>query len=244
MIYGGAAEAADLLGDLLAPNAEDATLNAETTAAPQQEEPTPRGNPVVLSPPVEGCEADNDEPVISSRRRRRRKRRREVPFSRELDYAAAATEASEGHVDLLNRESLQQLIKEETGKRIVKAQEVRNSTGPVQERWKLAAESELTNNFTGMGAFHESTPEELAAHGRPLPMLCVWSQAEDYYKCRACVCVATLRSWIQHSNHGLRKQNHLHCCQPSNLDEIGVGRCQSMMSRGHSSTPRFRMGRL
>jgi len=55
---------------------------------------------------------------------------------------------------------------------------------------ETAAEAELTNNFTGMGAFHESTKEELAAHGRPLPMLCVWSQAEDdsYFKCRACVC--------------------------------------------------------
>ena len=32
--------------------------------------------------------------------------------------------------------------------------------------------------------------EEIAQHRRPLPMLCVWSSAEanDYYKCRACVC--------------------------------------------------------
>ena len=41
-----------------------------------------------------------------------------------------------------------------------------------------------------MGAFHESTPDELKQHGRPLPMLIVWSahEAADYYKCRACVC--------------------------------------------------------
>ena len=108
-----------------------------------------------------------------------------------LDYVAAATveELVESvHVDALNREAMQQLIREEGVKRIVKPQEVRNSTGPTLERWKAAAEAELTNNFVGMGAVHESTPEELAAHGRPLPMLCVWSQAEDYNKCRACVC--------------------------------------------------------
>ena len=71
--------------------------------------------------------------------------------------------------------------KEEAGKRIVKAQEVKNSTGVALERWKLAAEAELTNNFTGMGAFHESTPEELAQHGKALPMLCVWSQDKDLH---------------------------------------------------------------
>ena len=109
-------------------------------------------------------------------------------FELSPDYAAAATQADGGHVDLFNREAMQQLIKEESGKRIVKAQEVRNSTGPELERWKTAAEAELSNNFVQMGAFHESTPEELAMHGRPLPMLCVWSQADDYYKCRACVC--------------------------------------------------------
>ncbi|MEC9354534.1 MAG: reverse transcriptase domain-containing protein, partial [Candidatus Thermoplasmatota archaeon] len=65
---------------------------------------------------------------------------------------------------------------------------MRNSTGPVQERWKAAAEAELTSNFVQMSAFHPSTKEELAMHGRPLPMLCVWSQLDDYMKCRACVC--------------------------------------------------------
>ena len=93
-----------------------------------------------------------------------------------------------GHVDLINREALQQLTKDELGKRIVKAQEVKASTGAELERWKLAAEAELTNNFKGLGAYHESTPEELNLHGRPLPMLCVWSQEGDLYKCRACVC--------------------------------------------------------
>ena len=76
----------------------------------------------------------------------------------------------------------------------MKAQDVRTSIGPTLERWKLAAEAELSNNFVNQGAFHQSTPEELAEwrskHGRPLPMLCVWSvaDAEAYDKCRACVC--------------------------------------------------------
>ena len=67
---------------------------------------------------------------------------------------------------------------------------MRASDGNELEGWKAAAEAELNNNFTGMGAFHESTPQERAAHGRPLPMLCVWSQVpdSDYKKCRACVC--------------------------------------------------------
>ena len=71
-----------------------------------------------------------------------------------------------------------------------KSQEVRSSMGPTLAKWKTPAEGELMNNFTKTGAFHESTPEEQTAFGRPLPMLCVWSQAEaeDYYKCGACVC--------------------------------------------------------
>ena len=107
------------------------------------------------------------------------------------DFAAAVFEASEtGHVDLIHRETIQQLVKEESGKRIVKTAEIRNSVGEDQQRWKLAAEAELTNNFNSCGAYHVSTKEELAAHGRPLPMLCVWSQEPemDYRKCRACVC--------------------------------------------------------
>ena len=62
------------------------------------------------------------------------------------------------------------------------------STGAELELWKLAAEAELTNNFKGLGAYHESTPEELNLHGRPLPMLCVWSLEGELHKCRACVC--------------------------------------------------------
>ena len=80
-------------------------------------------------------------------------------------------------------------------------QEVSRSTPVEQERWKLAAEAELTSNFLAMNAFHESTAAELAVHGKPLPMTCVWSQAGDLRKCRACVCGnfaeqdPTLQSW-------------------------------------------------
>ena len=56
------------------------------------------------------------------------------------------------------------------------------------ERWRAAAEKEMNGNFEATGAFHVSTPEERARYGRPLPMLCVWSQNGDVMKCRACIC--------------------------------------------------------
>ena len=74
------------------------------------------------------------------------------------------------------------------------------TVGKAQENWRLAAEAELSN-FLNMSAIHESTATERAAHGRPLPMTCVWSQAGDRFKCRACVCGnfaspdPELRSW-------------------------------------------------
>jgi hypothetical protein len=84
---------------------------------------------------------------------------------------------------------MQQIVKEE-GKVIVPAPQVRSSARPQLERWKLAAESELTKNFQNTGVMHKSTPEEIEQRGRLLPMLCVWSKQEfeDYAKCRACVC--------------------------------------------------------
>ena len=121
----------------------------------------------------------------------RKSRKKKTPhITPPLKYAAAAVDAQDGHVDLSNREALQQLIKEESDKRIVKPQEVKSSTGDRAERWKLAAEAELSNNFVNMGAFHVTTDAERRAFGRPLPMLCVWSVAGalDYYKCRVCVC--------------------------------------------------------
>ncbi len=64
-------------------------------------------------------------------------------------------------------------VTEESAKKLVSTKDVSASTGAIRERWKLAAEAELTNNFLKMGAFHESTSAERAAHGRPLPMMCV-----------------------------------------------------------------------
>ena len=80
------------------------------------------------------------------------------------------------------------VVKEESSKRIVPAGEVRNATGKDLERWKLAAEKELHDNFRKLGAFHTSTETEKRAYGRPLPMLCVWAETPDISKCRACVC--------------------------------------------------------
>ena len=123
----------------------------------------------------------------SQRKRRERRKRGHLIKTSGRDYAAAVTQASTGHVDLLNKDALQKLVSEESTKKLVSTKEVAASTGAAQERWKLAAEAELTN-FLKLGAFHESTAQERAAHGRPLPMMCVWSQLDDYFKCRACVC--------------------------------------------------------
>jgi len=117
----------------------------------------PLGQPTVFTPPQiqptpDQCDdADQDEaPVTSQHKRQRRKRlgrrqRRQNQVKPPVrNFAAAAVQAAEGgHVDIFNREAIQQLIKEESGKRIVKAAEVRNSNGPIQERWKTAAEAEL-----------------------------------------------------------------------------------------------------
>ena len=93
--------------------------------------------------PEEEDEGDVDEPVMSLNRKKRRRRQQErkkrirkgqrLP-NRPVHYAAAASQASEGHVDLMQKEALQQVIKEESEKRIVKAQEVRQSTGAELER--------------------------------------------------------------------------------------------------------------
>ena len=39
-----------------------------------------------------------------------------------------------------------------------------------------------------MGSYHKSIPDEISRYGRPLPMLCVWSETPDTKKCRACIC--------------------------------------------------------
>jgi hypothetical protein len=91
------------------------------------------------------------------------------------------------HAEIVDKQSIQKLHTE-SQKQLVSTQEVTACTGAELERWKLAAEAELTKNFLDMGAMHVSTPDERARHGKPLPMLCVWTRADDLYKCRACVC--------------------------------------------------------
>jgi hypothetical protein len=134
---------------------------------------------------------------------------------------------------------MQQIIKEE-GKLIVPATEVRNSVGPVLERWKLAAEGELTKSFLNTGALLKSTPEELARHGRALPMLCAWSEqeSEDYFKCRACVCGnfaqvdPTQQSWTAQA-------------EPSSLlASLKVGRVNRWMTSKHDVKGAFLNAKL
>ena len=159
--------------------------------------------PDVDSSPQVSAEKDNKEtqdadveeeavpPPRSKRRRGRKQRwlRNLLKFNPTLDAIVAAAVVPEQHADQVDKDALQQVVKEQ-GKVIVPTAQVRNSVGPDLERWKLAAEGELTKNFLNTSAFHKSTPEEIKQHGRPLPMLCVWSkqESEDYRKCRACVC--------------------------------------------------------
>ena len=190
VVHGGLAENLEPSGDTQLQEG-DAELNTE------------RDCPVIHESTVTGDgETEEDhcdiEPEVHHRRRRKNKltqrerRQRRVTAQRnraaKLDYASAVMQAPTGHLDLLNKDALQKLANDEPKKRIVTTKEVTASTGAMQERWKLAAEAELTNNFLKLGAFHESTSAERAAHGRPLPMLCVWTQADDLTKCRACVC--------------------------------------------------------
>ena len=55
---------------------------------------------------------------------------------------------------------------------------IRSSTVATRERWRLAAEKELVDNFEKMEAFTEATAEEIAkVGGQPgiLPMKSVWT---------------------------------------------------------------------
>ena len=164
-----------------------------------QDPPPERNEPIseeTATPEVDQGEFDACDPGpemhtgrrLTQRERRERKRARRQGKTHCQDVAAAATQASTGHVDLVNKDALKKLLTEESVKKLVSTKEVSSSTGTTQERWKLAAEAELTQNFQGSGAFHESTSAERAAYGRPLPMTCVWSQDGNLYKCRACVC--------------------------------------------------------
>ena len=64
--------------------------------------------------------------------------------------------------------------------------------GVTRERWNLAAEKELVDNFGKMEAFTEAPVEEIAKVGGQagvLPMKSVWTiKPGDLYKCRAVIC--------------------------------------------------------
>ena len=120
-----------------------------------------------------------------------------------------STQASEGHLDPLGKEMLQKLGALEPGKRIIPTPQVTKSEGAELESWKLAAEVEMQSNFINMHAVHESTDAERAAHGRPLPMLCVWTLADTHYKRRACVC-GNFAEADPTLNPGQHRLNRLH----------------------------------
>ena len=158
----------------------------------EEESPEPAPTNEAAEDECQDADAEEDIPKPKKRRHGRKKRwlRNILRLNPQLDSLAAKVVGDDNpHAELIDKEAMQQVIKEE-GKVIVPAAQVRNSVGPILERWKLAAEGELTKNFLNTAAFHESTPDEIKQHGRPLPMLCVWSrqESEDYYKCRACVC--------------------------------------------------------
>ena len=90
--------------------------------------------------------------------------------SKAIDYIVAAAAKSEAyeHAELIDKEAMQQVVKDE-GKVIVPTAQVRNSVGPELGRCKLAAEGELTKNFLDMGVFRESSPEEPKQHGNHFP---------------------------------------------------------------------------
>ena len=119
------------------------------------------------------ADADVDELEDLIPKRRRRRRRRKGNNMHHRDIASAVTEASHGHLDPLGKEMLQKLGALEPGKRIIPTQQVSKCEGAELENWTLAAEVEMQSNFINMHAVHESTDAERAAHGRPLPMLCV-----------------------------------------------------------------------
>ena len=106
----------------------------------------------------EGAADDEAVAVEAVKLTRREKRKRRSAGHRSIvikeDYAAAATgrpaavnQATTQHVDVVNKDAMQKLVSEESGKRLVITKEVTASTGAVQEQWKLAAESGLPTTF-------------------------------------------------------------------------------------------------
>ncbi len=115
VIHGGTPEVREHVSNLSeSPGGSPAELDEQSVPVPEKLE-------------NEQCDADAEEPLVRVKKRRHKKKRRGLLTSSPPDFAAAVFEASEtGHVDLIHRETIQQLVKEESGKRIVKTAEIRN----------------------------------------------------------------------------------------------------------------------
>ena len=113
----------------------------------EEEQPTP---PVIAE--KETCDADVEEEHVElprSRRRRGRKKRwlrNMLEQNPRLRAVVAAVTVPMEHAEQHDKDAMQQVSQEE-GKIIVPPAKVRASVGPELERWKLASEGELTNNF-------------------------------------------------------------------------------------------------
>ena len=123
-------------------------------------------------------ESDDDDqkrrPTPRQRKRRNRHRRRhlagyEPPGASYLYAAGAVLDVDD---ELIDKDAEQRLLME-PGTRAVSAKEVAASTGAERERWRLAAEAEVQGNFLKRHALTDTTPEERARQGRPLPMKAV-----------------------------------------------------------------------
>ena len=127
------------------------------------------------------------EPQVVKKPRVRRR-------SRQRKYQVFAASQPSAHVDSWNLDALQKtaedMVKEDgpekSMKRTVPVGEVTKAFGTEMEAWKAAARAEI-DNFVTYRCFHETTKEERQICGRPLPMLCVWTQDGDLRKCRACI---------------------------------------------------------
>ena len=167
-------------------------ISAPQAPSPVEEETHPAE---VIEP-----EADDEEEVplplkSTGRVRRRRKFRRDPLFMARFvcsmlpSWSALATaRPAIEHVDDNGLEALQQIVGPEPGKTVVPPAEIRQAVGPDLDSWILAAQVEH-DSFLTREAVQVATQEERKRYGkRPLPMLNVWSRAEDdHRKCRSCI---------------------------------------------------------
>ena len=81
----------------------------------------------------------------------------------------------------------------EEGTTVHTAPDVMATVGAQRERWRAAAEEELSS-FHTRDVYSPATPKQIKEGGRPLPMQCVWSKKKPdthgrrRHRCRAVVC--------------------------------------------------------